>query len=204
MELPPLDSATKAKKRYLILKLDDLAAHNYNRNMKRTADYLKSRNLPGTFGICVKSLENAPQAYPDWIRANAYQNGGLFEFWQHGWDHAMNIKWKGKTYTAEFAVEDADYQRERFDKSQSVFLDRVGIPLQGFNAPCGVTTSHTLDILRDHPEITCTACSTPLRRKKVPANSSSDVLSTSKPLSAKLNTMNSVASTEIVAVMIML
>ncbi|NLB69337.1 MAG: hypothetical protein GX804_06615 [Lentisphaerae bacterium] len=122
--------------------------------MKRTADYLKSRNLPGTFGICVKSLENAPQAYPDWIRANAYQNGGLFEFWQHGWDHAMNIKWKGKTYTAEFAVEDADYQRERFDKSQSVFLDRVGIPLQGFNAPCGVTTSHTLDILRDHPEIT--------------------------------------------------
>ena len=157
IELPPLDPAVRAKKRYLMLKLDDVVAGNaktgVHGGIRRIADYLEAEKIPAAFGVICASLEKDNPAYFEWLKSRAYQNGGLFEFWQHGWDHAMNVRYEGKTYEAEYGVPDYDYQKARFDKAQALFLEKTGVPLQAFNAPCGSTTKETLRLLEEHPEI---------------------------------------------------
>jgi hypothetical protein len=40
--------------------------------------------------VIVKSIEKQPnEKYVAWLKKNAVENGGLIEFWDHGWDHAM-------------------------------------------------------------------------------------------------------------------
>lgn len=90
--LAPLTPAEYAKKRYVILKIDDVGNHNgsIHPRFARVADYLASKKLKSGFGVIVKSIEKQPnEKYVAWLKKNAVENGGLIEFWDHGWDHAM-------------------------------------------------------------------------------------------------------------------
>ena len=158
IDLPPLSAEEKAKKRYIVIKLDDFdsgpAGSVMRPNGQRVVDYLKKRGIPASLGICCKSLEWGNPLYIDWLKKNARANGGLFDYWQHGWTHQMYIKWTdGKTYFAEYAIPDYAYQKENFDKAQSTFKEKTGLVLDGFCAPCGVITDDTRRLLREHPEI---------------------------------------------------
>lgn len=156
--LPPLSAAEKAKKRYIIVKLDDFGsgpagAALYPKGLQVT-EYLKKRGIPASLGIICKSLEWGNAKYVEWLKANARANGGLFDYWQHGWTHAMNIKWTdGKTYFAEYGIPDYDYQKANFDKAQGMFREKTGLVLDGFCAPCGLVTDETRRLLREHEEI---------------------------------------------------
>lgn len=158
VELPPLSAEERAKKRYIIVKLDDFGsgpagAALYPKGQK-VVDYLKKRGIPASLGICCKSLEWGNPLYVEWLRANARANGGLFDYWQHGWSHQMNIKWTdGRTYLAEYGIPDYGYQKENFDRAQSFFREKTGLVLDGFCAPCGLVTEETRRLLREHPEI---------------------------------------------------
>ena len=156
--LPPLSVAEKAKKRYIILKLDDFGSGPagsalYPKGLK-VVDYLKCRKIPASLGIIGRSLEWGNTKYYEWLKNNARVNGGLFDYWHHGWTHAMNIKWTdGKTYFAEYGIPDYQYQKQNFDKAQNMFKEKTGIILDGFCAPCGMITVEIRRLLREHPEI---------------------------------------------------
>ncbi len=158
IDLPPLSAGEKAKKRYIIVKLDDFGsgpagAALYPKGQK-IVDYLKKRGIPASLGICCKSLEWGNQKYVEWLKANARANGGNFDYWQHGWTHQMNIKWTdGNTYLAEYGIPDYVYQKGNFDKAQNVFKEKTGLVLDGFCAPCGMITEETRRLLREHEEI---------------------------------------------------
>lgn len=158
LELAPLDASVRATKRYILIKLDDVADGNEKSCIKpgirRVTDYLVSKKIPASLGVVCNSLEKDKPYYIEWLRKNHFRNGGLFDYWQHGWTHAMNIPWKdGKTYFAEYGIPDAAYQRENFEKSQRIFLEKVGYPFEGFCAPCGLVTEETRVLLREHKEI---------------------------------------------------
>ncbi|MGN0844140.1 MAG: beta-galactosidase [Kiritimatiellia bacterium] len=157
MQLPPLKKEALQKKRYVILKLDDVTSGGKDGGVhpaiKRVADDLEARRIPAAFGVICRTLPTGSPAYIDWFKRTDYRNGGLFEFWQHGWDHGMNVEFKGKRYPAEFAVPDETYQRKYFEDAQKAFLERTGKPLEGFCAPCGNVTEITRKLLREHPEI---------------------------------------------------
>ena len=93
--LPPLSAEEKAKKRYIIVKLDDFgsgpAGAALYPNGLRVTDYLKKRGIPASLGIIGKSFEWGNPKYVAWLKENARANGGLFDYWQHGWTHEMNI-----------------------------------------------------------------------------------------------------------------
>ncbi len=157
MKLPPLSADALQKRRYVILKLDDVTSGGKDGGVhpaiKRVADDLEKRRIPAAFGVICRTLPTGSPAYIDWFKRTDRRNGGLFEFWQHGWDHGMNVEFEGKRYPAEFAVSDEAYQRRHFEEAQQAFLNRTGKPLEGFCAPCGNVTDITRKLLREHPEI---------------------------------------------------
>lgn len=157
MKLPPLSKEAMQKKHYVILKLDDVTSGGKDGGVhpaiKRVADDLEAHRIPAAFGVICRTLPTGSPAYIDWFKRTDYRNGGLFEFWQHGWDHGMNVEFKGKRYPAEFAVPDEAVQRKHFEDAQKAFLERVGKPLEGFCAPCGNVTDITRKLLSEHPEI---------------------------------------------------
>lgn len=158
IELPALSVAEKAKPRYVIIKLDDFGCGPNGAPLDpkgvRVTEELKRRGLPASLGIVGRYFEWGNPNYVNWLKTNARANGGLFDYWQHGWTHQMNIRWKdGKTYVAEYAVPDHAYQQENFEKAQRVFTEKTGLVLDGFCAPCGVITEETRRLLRAHPEI---------------------------------------------------
>ena len=158
IELPPLTAEQKAVPHYVIIKLDDFGSGPAGAALcpkgLRVTEIMKRRRLPASIGICCKSLEWGNPKYYEWLRENARANGGLFDFWQHGWTHEMNIKWRdGKTYMAEYGIPDYEYQKRNFNLAQETFEAKIGLVLDGFCAPCGVITEDTRRLLREHPEI---------------------------------------------------
>ena len=158
IDLPPLSASEKAQKRYVIIKLDDFgsgpAGAALYPNGLRVTEEMKRRGLPAALGIVGRSFEWGNPKYVAWLKENARANGGLFDYWQHGWSHQMNIEWQGKKYIGEYAIPDYACQKECFDKAQRVFREKTGLDLDGFCAPCGVVTEETRRLLREHPEIT--------------------------------------------------
>lgn len=159
IRLPTLSAAEKAQKRYVIIKLDDfgsgLNGQPVDPKASRAVEEMKRRGHPASIGIIGKSLEWGNVRFIDWIKSNARANGGLLDYWQHGWTHQMYIDWTdGKRYIAEYAVPDYSYQKVNFDKAQRVFREKTGLVLDGFCAPCGAITDDTRRLLREHPEIT--------------------------------------------------
>jgi peptidoglycan/xylan/chitin deacetylase (PgdA/CDA1 family) len=153
--LPPIDTSTP---RFVIFKFDDLRGFNnpkkpVHARFQRLADYLDSKELKASFGIIANSLEKANIPYCDWISKHAIEKGGRFEFWFHGYDHAMNMAVDGKTCNAEFSGPDYAYQFEHFTKGCKLMQECVGFPFRTFGAAGNAVDATGLRVLEEHPEI---------------------------------------------------
>lgn len=157
IRLESLTAAQKAEKRYVMLKLDDLV----NRGEKQgpswrwlqLVSFFEEKDIHGSFGVIVKSIENDNPAYNEWIRKNALQNGGRIEFWHHGYTHAMNFDFNGKKCTAEFSGPDEAYMMQAFSKAMDSFREKTGLIFQTYGAPGNATDSTGRKVLEAHPDI---------------------------------------------------
>lgn len=163
VELKPLTAAERAKKRYVMLKIDDVGNHRggIHPRFARVAEYLASKKLKSGFGVVVKSIENTPNKdYIAWLKRNAVENGGFIEFWNHGWDHAMNFTCSEddacdhtKKLTAEYGGTCLEHQKSHLARSQDVFRKHTGLTMQTLGTAGNAGDENTAAALREHPEI---------------------------------------------------
>jgi hypothetical protein len=153
--LPPLDTNTP---RFVIFKFDDLKGMKNPKQpvhgrFQRLVDYIESKGLKASFGIIANSLEEDNPAYCDWISKHAIEKGGRFEFWFHGYNHAMNMTVDGKTCKAEFSGPSYAYQSENFTKGCKLMHERVGFPFRTFGAAGNAVDATGVRVLEEHPEM---------------------------------------------------
>lgn len=141
-------AATDKKPNVIIIKLDDL--RSVSPNFKRIAEFLKARNIKGSFGIIASSLEGDKQPYFDWIKE---QNaGGMLEFWFHGYDHKMWKDASGKDLQ-EFKGVPYEVQKEHFVKSQALAKEKLGFAFQTFGSPFNGFDEATAKVLSEDPDM---------------------------------------------------
>ena len=160
--LDPLTPEQLAKKRYVMLKFDDVKNNggSVHSRFARVATYLAEKNLKSGFGVIVKSIEDSPNGnYVSWLKANAVENGGLIEFWDHGWDHAMDFTCKeddacdpSVKYSGEF-VTSIGHQRTHLTKSIDVFRQYTGLTMHTLGTAGNAGNADTLTVLLEHPEM---------------------------------------------------
>jgi len=153
--LPPIDTSTP---RYVILKFDDLKGMKNPKapvhgRFQRLADYIESKGLKASFGVIANTFEEPNEAFCKWLRARAAENGGRFEFWFHGYDHAMNMTVGDKVCKAEFSGPDYSYQSEHFKKGCELMLKHTGLPFRTFGAAGNAVDETGARVLGEHPEI---------------------------------------------------
>lgn len=153
--LPPLDTGTP---RYVILKFDDLRGLKNPKSpvhgrFLRLAAMLEEKRLKASFGIIANTFEEPNPGFCEWVRAHALENGGRFEFWFHGLDHAMNTTVAGRPCKAEFSGPDYAYQAEHFAKGCALMQKSVGFPFRTFGAAGNAVDATGERVLGEHPEI---------------------------------------------------
>ena len=162
VELEPLTPEQYAKKRYVMLKIDDVGNHRggIHPRFAKLADYLASKKLKSGFGVIVKSIENTPNAdYVAWLKKNAVENGGYIEFWDHGWDHAMffnckeddecdrSVKFHGEHATC------LKHQQKHLALALDTFKKWTGLTMHTLGTAGNAGNADTLTALRERPEM---------------------------------------------------
>ena len=162
VELAPLTAEQRAKKRYCILKFDDVGNNKGRVHPKfdKVAKFLDERKLHGSFGVIVKSIENQPNAdYIAWLKKNAIENGGNFEFWDHGWDHAMFFNCKEDDdcdRTVKFHGEHVAglaHQRLHLNKALDTFTKHTGLVMHTLGTAGNAGDDNTRKVLAERPEV---------------------------------------------------
>ena len=143
-------SADDAKPQVILLKLDDVVARRTGSSpvsprWQRIADYLKTNDIKGSFGIICESLEKDDAAYFQWIKD--IQRAGLIEFWLHGY-HLKRADEPG-----EFEHGTAEEQRAIFEKSERLAKEKLGFALVAFGPHWSGTTEATDEALEAVPDI---------------------------------------------------
>ena len=151
--LAPLTAEEKARPRYVMLKLDDMNAKGKGVHPRytRVADYLRGKGLKAAFGVVINSLENDNPSWCQWVRENSEDNGGNFEFWDHGWDHAMNIG--GDKNVHEYKGTSLEHQREHMKKAHDLFQAKTGLVIHSFGSAGNAFDANTITVLSEHPEV---------------------------------------------------
>ncbi len=76
-----------AEDKVVIWKFDDVKAGEKKRlapGFKRVAEWAKAEKTVVTMGVICDSLAQPNADDVAWIKANAVENGGVVEFWDHG------------------------------------------------------------------------------------------------------------------------
>ena len=136
------------KPQIVLLKLDDVVAGRpgpVSARWQRIADYLKTNNIKGSFGIICESLEKDNPAYFQWIKD--IQQAGLIEFWLHGY-HMKKADEPG-----EFEQGTFEEQKSALEKSERLAKEKLGFPLTAFGPHWSGTTDATDQALESVPEI---------------------------------------------------
>lgn len=143
----------------VVLKVDDLVSTHEGgvpERWKRITDLAIDRKIKLSIGVIANSLEGDKPAYFTWIKG--LQQTGLFEFWFHGYDHRVR-KENGKDYI-EFAGQPYEEQKRRFDLSQQLAVEKLGIPFRTFGPPGGGNVSQsdadldaTVRVMAEDPEM---------------------------------------------------
>ena len=151
--LQPLSAEEKARPRYVMLKLDDMSAKGKGVHPRytRVADYLRGKGLKAGFGVVINSLENDNPSWCKWVSENSEDNGGNFEFWDHGWDHAMNIG--GDKNVHEYRGTSIEHQREHMKKAHDLFQEKTGLVIHSFGSAGNSFDDNTATVLSEHPEV---------------------------------------------------
>jgi peptidoglycan/xylan/chitin deacetylase (PgdA/CDA1 family) len=147
----------------VVIKADDLRQIDGKVNglWTRFADFIKSRNLKAGIGMTCETLEAATPEYVRWIKDQ--RAAGNIEFWFHGWDHKT---WdnQGKTMN-EFCGRSYEEQKERFERSQKLALEKLGFAFQAFGPPGGAMSAsfdaNTLRVMADDPNMKAMLYPTP-------------------------------------------
>jgi len=131
----------------VILKADDLG--NFTPNWERFAQVVQSNDINASIGIIASKVTDHFSVLKIKELATATSSKGvpIFEFWNHGYDHA------GNDVTTEFSGTSVDYQIEHIRKAQQFFLDSLNIQCKTFSSPFNKTTKVTYEALKNFPEI---------------------------------------------------
>jgi peptidoglycan/xylan/chitin deacetylase (PgdA/CDA1 family) len=144
------ESPPNASQQIILLKLDDVvAAHSgkapVSARWQRIADFLKTNNIKGSFGIICESLEKDNAAYFQWIKD--IHDAGLIEFWCHGYHM------KSASEPGEFDHGTVEEQKAALEKSERLAKEKLGFPLPAFGPHWSATTEATDEAVQAVPEI---------------------------------------------------
>jgi peptidoglycan/xylan/chitin deacetylase (PgdA/CDA1 family) len=147
---PKLAKAPRQSPPYIMIKVDDLRVVNgrVHARWKKFAEFCRERKIRAGIGIICDSLEGDNPAYIAWIKEQ--QATGLFEFWNHGYDHSETEvdgkklqEFKGPTY---------EQQKEHYTRSQKLAREKLGAPFSTFGAPFNATDANTAKVLSEDPD----------------------------------------------------
>ncbi len=148
-------SALTAQDKVVIWKLDDVRAGEKRRlapGFKRVAEWAKAEKTVVTMGVICDSLAQPNADDVAWIKANAIENGGVVEFWHHGWDHRSWTE-SGKQLW-EFRGPDVATQAKHLKEAQALFKQHTGLTFRAFGAPFNQADDATIAAMDAVPEIT--------------------------------------------------
>lgn len=149
VEVPaPVTRKTPA---YIMIKVDDLIAANggVNPRWQKLVDFTRARKIKAGIGIIANSLEKENPVYFNWIKEQ--QATGLFEFWNHGYDHK---RWEenGKPLE-EFKGTSYELQKQHLERSDALAREKLGFPFRTFGAPFNGTDENTVKALETESDI---------------------------------------------------
>ncbi|CAN5735631.1 hypothetical protein BH09VER1_BH09VER1_39820 [soil metagenome] len=158
---PAKVTAVRTKPATIIIKVDDLktnASGVMPAAWNRFADMIKQRHLKAGIGIICNSLEGEKPKYFQWIKDQ--QASGLFEFWNHGYDH---LEWKeGDKTLHEFQGPSYETQKQHVAQSQALAKAKLGFALAVFGPGYGATDDNTVKVLEEDPDTKIWLYSKPL------------------------------------------
>jgi len=137
--------------RYVIWKFDDV--RGISPGFQRLADWLTAKKMKAGFGIICNSLEKENPAYFDWIKKNAVENGGVIEFWHHGYDHRTIADQGGKTGCSEFKGTDYACQHDHLAKSSALITQKTGLVFHTFGSPFNAWDNETIKAMEALPDL---------------------------------------------------
>ena len=149
-------AAASAEDKVVIWKLDDVKAGEKKRlaaGFKRVAEWAQAEKTVVTMGVICDSLAQPDADDVAWIKANAIENGGVVEFWHHGWDHRSWADATGKPM-AEFRGPDVATQAKHLKDACEVFKKTTGLTFHAFGAPFNQADDATIAAMDAVPEIT--------------------------------------------------
>ena len=145
-----------AEDKVVIWKLDDVKAGEKKRlapGFKRVAEWAKAEKTVVTMGVICDSLAQPNADDVAWIKANAVENGGVVEFWHHGWNHRSWADATGKAM-AEFRGPDVATQAKHLKDACEIFQKTTGLTFHAFGAPYNQADDATIVAMDAVPEIT--------------------------------------------------
>jgi len=145
-----------AEDKVVIWKFDDVKAGEKKRlapGFKRVAEWAKAEKTVVTMGVICDSLAQPNADDVAWIKANAVENGGVVEFWDHGWDHRSWADATGKAMW-EFRGPDAATQAKHLKDSCEIFKKTTGLTFHAFGAGFNQTDDATIAAMDAVPEMT--------------------------------------------------
>lgn len=149
-------SLSATEERVVIWKLDDVRAGEKKRlvpGFKRVADWAKAEKTVVTMGVICDSLVHPNADDVAWLKANAVENGGVVEFWHHGWDHRSWTDEAGHPCW-EFKGPGQATQAKHLKDAAEVFKKTTGLTFRTFGAPFNQIDESTSAAMDAVPELT--------------------------------------------------
>lgn len=144
-------TAPNPKCHYVIWKMDDV--RGVSPGFRQLAEWLAEQKMKASFGVVCNSLGKENPAYFDWLKKQAIENGGVIEFWNHGFDHHKNVAEGGKTCHSEFQGTSQAFQYQHLAESNALWKAKTGLVFQTFGAPFNATDEATEEALGQIPEL---------------------------------------------------
>lgn len=141
-------------KQLVILKADDLnydPEHTFHPGYENFLRYLEERNIKAALGIVGKSLINGNDKYISTLKEMI--NNGLFEIWNHGFNHILNDTNEIGELYHEFWNTSYNYQKEQIEKVQNSARDKLGITIHTFGSPGNQFDENTLQVIDEHEDL---------------------------------------------------
>ena len=156
LSLFAMNVLSAAEEKIVIWKMDDVRAGEKKRlpqGFKRLAEWAKTEKTVVTMGVICDSLAQPNADDVAWIKANAVENGGVVEFWHHGWDHRSWTDATGKQQW-EFRGPDVATQAKHLRDAQAIFKQTTGLTFRVFGAPFNQADDATIAAMDTVPELT--------------------------------------------------
>lgn len=128
-------------KHKIIFKFDDLV--DCGETVLELDKFIKREKLKVCWGIIGKSLENPDPNYIIFLKENNLKN---YHFFNHGYLHLGGPKY-------EFFQNSKNEQEAYIRKTQNIVLERTGIKLNSFGAPCNHIDNNTKLALENFSDI---------------------------------------------------